>query len=120
MNLLFNPWELLYLQQMSVRWFSYKGETFSYTEQSMLMSIKNKVQVANGVLVNFTKEENEFLQSLFRRDKDNYGKPANTFDIGARKEVSQRTVYIVSSILAKLTNTKISTINPSDTEALQS
>lgn len=108
MSIVFTSWELLYLQQCATRWFqnTAKGPAnFSVNAHALITSIKAKVQVADGTPVNFTEEENEFLQSLFRWGQEQYGMPSGNWDwVGAREQVRQRSVYVAAAVLAKLRN----------------
>lgn len=105
MEILFNPYELQYLQQTIVRWSFYKGiGTFTPEEVSIITSIKTKVQVVAGVPVSFTPAESNFLQSLLYMGKQDYGRGSgnSVFETGVRLQVQQRSVALNASILAKL------------------
>jgi len=107
--LIFDGWELQYLQQTLSRWHDYKGNgagggTFSDTERALVQSIQKKVQVVAGITVSFTSEENAFLQSVFMRARADYGRGSggSVFETGVRQQVQQRSVYLNAAILAKL------------------
>jgi hypothetical protein len=103
--LIFNGWELAYLQQTINKWYDYKGVgAFSDEERALVASIKTKVQVADGVEVSFTPAENNFLQSLLYMGRQDYGRGSggSVFETGVRGQVSQRTVQLTADILAKL------------------
>ena len=126
-KLLFNIWELQYLQQTLNRWHDYKGSgagggTFSDAEHILVASIQKKVQVVAGVAVLFTSEENLFLQSLLWRARADYGRGSggSVFETGVRGQVQQRTVQITADILAKLRGTAPPVVLPGETEALES
>ena len=121
--LIFNPWELQYLQQTLNRWYDYKGEgSFSSVEHGTVASIKSKVNVVNGTPVSLTPEENNFLQSLLYGARQDYGRGSgnSVFETGTRGQVQQRTVQLTADILAKLRNSLPPIINPGETEALES
>lgn len=103
--IVFTFWELDYLQSVVERWHLYRGVgSFSDHEHEIIASIKTKVQVADGTPVSFLPEESLFLQSLLNMGKQDYGRGSggSVFETGVRQQVHQRTVYINSSILAKL------------------
>jgi hypothetical protein len=107
--LIFDGWELQYLQQTMSRWHDYKGHgagggTFSDRERILVSSIKTKVQVVAGTPVSFTPEENNFLQTVFYQSRQDYGRGSggSVFETGVRNQVQQRAVYLNASILAKL------------------
>jgi hypothetical protein len=121
--IIFNSWELQYLQQLIQRWDGYRGQgSFSDAEHTIISSIKTKVQVADGVPVAFDTVENNFLQSLLLIGKQDYGRGSgqSVFETGVRGQVQQRTVFINSSILAKLRGQPVPIVLPGETEALES
>jgi len=121
--LIFNGWELQYLQQTINRWYDYKGiGPFSNEERAIVASIKTKVQVVDGTEVSLTAEENNFLQSLLYMGRQDYGRGSGgaVFETGVRGQVQQRTVQLNLDILAKLRGTLPVLINPGETEALES
>jgi len=121
-SLIFNQWELDWLQQTINRWYDYKGVgSFSSVEHEYVESIKAKVQVADGTAILFTPEENNFLQSLLYNGQQDYGRGSgNSVFENTRGQVQQRTVQITADILAKLRNAIPPIINPGETEALES
>jgi hypothetical protein len=121
--IIFNRWELQYLQQTLNRWYNYKGVgSFSDAEHTLVENIKTKCQVVGGTPISFTSQENNFLQSLFYSAKQDYGRGSGNavFETGVRGQVQQRTVQITADILAKLRGVLPSIINPGETEALES
>ena len=123
MPILFTSWELQYLQQIMNRWHDYKGVgSFSDEEHQLITSIRQKVQVVDGTPVSFSAPESNFLQSLLYIGKQDYGRGSggSVFETGVRGQVQQRTVFINSSILAKLQGSPAPIVNPGETEALES
>ena len=126
--LTFNQWEIQYLQKTLNRWYDYKGQgaygggTFSDAEQTLVRSIKTKVQVVAGQPVSLTTEENNFLQTILWTGRQDYGRGSgnSVFETGVRGQVQQRTVQINADILAKLRNALPPIINSGETEALES
>lgn len=121
--LIFNGWELQYLQQTLNRWHDYKGNgVFSGTEQGLVATIRLKLQVVDGTLVSLTPAENNFLQSLLYIGYQDYGRGSggSVFETGVRGQVQQRTVQLNSNILAKLRGALPVLLNPGETEALES
>lgn len=117
--LIFDGWELQYLQQTLSRWHDYKGHgagggTFSDAERKLVFSIKGKVQVADGTSVSFTPEESNFLQSILYQNRQDYGRGSGgaVFETGVRQQVQQRSVYLNAAILAKLRGTLPPVIAP--------
>lgn len=125
MAIIFNDWELQYLQQTLNRWYDYKGSStgggsFGGEQHTLVASIKAKVQVASGISVSLTPEENNFLQSVLYVGRQDYGRGSgnSVFETGVRGQVQQRTVQITADILAKLRNALPPIINPGETEAM--
>ena len=126
-SILFNGWELQFLQQTLNRWYDYKGKgaygggTFSDAEQAIVKSIRPKVQVVEGTLVSFTPKENNFLQTVLYAGRQDYGRGSgNSVFESTRTQVQQRTVQLTLNILEKLRGSIPTLINPGETEALES
>lgn len=125
-GLLFNGWELQYLQATLNRWHDYKGHglgggTFSDAERLLVETIRHKVQVVDGTPITFTSEEKYFLEKILYDGKQNYGRGGgNAVFESTRTQVQQRTVFLNSSILAKLQGWPAPIVNPGETEALES
>ncbi len=109
--LIFDGWELQYLQSTLTRWHDYKGHgagggTFSDAERTLVFSIRTKVQVVEGTSVSLTAAENNLLQNIFYQSRQDYGRGSggSVFETGVRQQVQQRAVYLNAAILAKLRN----------------
>jgi|SRR5665213_1239070 len=120
--LIFNGWELQYLQTTINRWYDYKGVgSFSDAEHRLIESIKTKVQVVDGTTILLTPEESNFLQTIIYTGQQDYGRSSGSSLVeDTRGQRQQRTVQITADILAKLRNATPPIINPGETEALES
>ena len=125
MAIVFNDWELQFLQATLNRWRQYKsvgkGQEGDDTFISLVASIQSKVQVISNTPISFSAQENNFIQMLLYASKQDYGRGAgNSVFEDTRSQVQQRTVQLNNDILAKLRGDPIVLINPGETESEES